>query len=182
MDSVFPSLSQNCDLLNAEPKEPAPLQFVFQAPLRMSMDLLEEGHRLNRSDFAEYLAWAQTHQIEENTMANKLKALAAQRQSYRKVQMTKERVEVPLKTQPNSGSIEEKDLTQMSYNGPPESQILQRKDTKVPKLASGVENRSTNMAHEQQKQQDDAVMDNGEPAVRLPDLAKTETLISDAPQ
>jgi hypothetical protein len=86
----------------------------------MSMDLLEEGHRLNRSDFAEYLAWAQTHQIEENTIANKLKALAAQRQSYRKVQMTKEKVEVPLKTQP----IEDKGLTQMSYNGPPESQIL----------------------------------------------------------
>ena len=90
----------------------------------MSMDLLEEGHILNRSDFAEYLAWAQTHQIEENTIANKLKALAAQRQSYRKVQMTKEKVEVPLKTQPNSGSIEDKGLTQMSYNGPPESQIL----------------------------------------------------------
>ena len=82
--------------------------------------MLEEGHRLNRSDFAEYLAWAQTHQIEENTIANKLKALAAQRQSYRKVQMTKEKVEVPLKTQP----IEDKGLTQMSYNGPPESQIL----------------------------------------------------------
>ena len=77
MDSVFPSLSQAGDLLNDEPKEPAPLQQVFQSPLRLSRDLLDKGHVLNRSDFAEYLAWAQTHKVEENTMANKLKALAA---------------------------------------------------------------------------------------------------------
>lgn len=76
MDSVFPSLSQAGDLLNEEPKKPAPLQQVFQAPLRLSMDLLEEDRKLNRSDFAEYLAWTQTHKVEENTIANKLKALA----------------------------------------------------------------------------------------------------------
>lgn len=58
----------------------------------------------------------------------------------------------------------------MSYNGPPESQILQRKDH------DGVENRSDNIAQPQIEEKN-VEMAIGEPAVRKPDQAKTEVLI-----
>lgn len=59
-------LDDEPDLLSQIQEEPSKHSYssIYKQPLRLSADLIEKDHAMNKSDFAEYLAWCDSKAVE----------------------------------------------------------------------------------------------------------------------